>query len=42
MFYVYVLVCDSGEKYIGFTADLKARVQAHREATSGWTATRQN
>ncbi len=29
MYYVYLLVSEDGRKYIGYTANLKARLQSH-------------
>ena len=29
MYYVYILVSESGERYIGFTSDLERRLQEH-------------
>lgn len=31
MFYVYVLVMSNGQFYIGFTPNLKDRIQKHKE-----------
>jgi len=34
MYYVYVLVNERGEKYVGYTSDLRRRVREHREGKS--------
>ena len=31
MYYVYVLISNEGDKYIGFTCDIKKRVNAHND-----------
>ena len=31
MYYVYVIVSEEGEKYIGYTSDLRRRLKEHRE-----------
>ena len=40
MFYVYVLENTEGRLYIGSTADLEKRVQAHQQGEAGWTRSR--
>ena len=39
-YFVYVLQNVEGRLYIGFTTDLKRRVQQHQNNEGGWTRTR--
>ena len=38
MYYVYLLVNEYGDKYIGYTSDLKRRVREHQEGKSIYTS----
>jgi len=40
MYYVYLLVNENNEKYIGYTSDLKRRVREHQEGRSKYTSQR--
>ena len=40
MHYVYLLVNEEGEKYIGYSADLKRRMKEHNLPGNGWTQQR--
>ena len=37
MYYVYLIVSEEGDKYIGFTEDPKKRLKAHNEGKSVFT-----
>ena len=37
MYYVYVLVSEEGKTYLGYTSDLKRRLQEHNEGKNRWT-----
>ncbi len=37
MYYVYVLVSEEGKTYLGYTSDLKRRIQEHNEGRNKWT-----
>ena len=37
MYYVYVIVSDKGERYIGYTGDLKRRIKEHNEGKNAST-----
>ena len=37
MHYVYVLINESGGKYVGYTSDLRRRFKEHREGKSRYT-----
>ena len=41
MYYVYLLVNERGDRYIGYTEDLKKRVQEHKEGKSRYTSQRE-
>ncbi|MBI4057307.1 MAG: GIY-YIG nuclease family protein [Elusimicrobia bacterium] len=41
MYHVYVLKSKkTGDLYIGFTSNLRQRLEAHKNGESGWTKTR--
>ena len=40
MYYVYLLVNEHNEKYIGYTSDLRRRVKEHQEGRSPYTSQR--
>ena len=40
MYYVYLIQNESGERYIGYTSDLKKRLKAHNENPKGYTSKR--
>ncbi len=37
MYYVYLLTDQSGKIYIGFTKDLKRRIEEHKRGKTYWT-----
>ena len=37
MYYLYLLVSERGERYIGFTEDLRRRVEEHNRSGSKYT-----
>ena len=37
MYYVYLLLSERGEKYIGYTKDLKRRLREHERGEVRWT-----
>ena len=37
MYYVYVIVSDRGENYLGYTGDLKRRLEEHNRGKNKWT-----
>ena len=41
MYYVYVLISEDGKKYIGYTSNLKERVETHNRGGSKYTRTRE-
>ena len=40
MYYLYVLVNEHGDKYIGYTGDLKRRLKEHQQGHSEYTRQR--
>lgn len=40
MYYVYLLINQQGDKYIGYTADLKRRFKEHNQPGRGYTQQR--
>ena len=38
MYYVYLLVNNKNDKYIGYTKDLKRRIREHKEGRSKYTS----
>ncbi|MBI4160228.1 GIY-YIG nuclease family protein [Candidatus Wolfebacteria bacterium] len=39
-FYVYVLQCKDGERYVGYASNLRKRLEEHKRGKSYWTKTR--
>ena len=40
MYYVYLIVNNSNDKYIGYTSDLKKRLREHQKGSSKYTSQR--
>ena len=40
MYYVYLIMNESRDKYIGYTSDLKRRVKQHKEGQSKYTSSK--
>ena len=40
MYYVYLLVNNNGDKYIGYTSDLRRRIKEHKESRSKYTSSK--
>ena len=40
MYYVYLLVNEDGDKYIGYTEDLRRRLKEHQQGRSRYTSQR--
>jgi len=38
--YVYILQCNDGKTYTGYTSNLKNRMERHREGRERWTKNR--
>ncbi len=40
MYYVYLLVNKQGQRYLGYTADLRRRIKEHNQQGKSWTQQR--
>ena len=40
MYYIYLLVNSDGDKYIGYTSDLRQRLKEHQAGESRYTASK--
>ena len=38
MYYVYVLINKEGRLYVGYTSDLRKRIEAHNKRETGFTS----
>ena len=40
MYYVYLIVNEKGDRYIGYTSDLRRRIKEHKEGQNKYSSTK--